>query len=110
WGDDDRLVGEIKVNLYSPQFTISTCTDGGATCGQEIQFSNWMLELTLGNILQPMYLGVNNAGNFELEVKNIRQAALDSKVGGVSAATLTSGLGWGAGANAGTRDAAPNKE
>ncbi len=104
WGEDNKMVGEFRLNFYTPELTISTCEDGGATCGKEILFKNFILELPLGNARQPMAMNVNGSGNFVYEIKSIADAAQDKF--GVSPTSLPSALGWSGG---GTRSAASNK-
>lgn len=77
WGDNDRrqLVGQFKLNFYTPELSINACDQSTAVCGSRILMRNFALELALGNSLQPMYLDVDGTGNFVLEVAKIRQPA-----------------------------------
>ena len=112
WGEDNRMVGAFRLNLYSPEVSITACEDGGASCGKAILFKNFILELALGNPLQPMYIDVTRdaasgeikTGHLVLEVKSIRESAAAQF--GVAPSQLPNQLGWSGG---GTREAAPNK-
>ncbi|WP_148861580.1 hypothetical protein [Marinobacter fonticola] len=75
WGDGERrqMVGQFKLNFYTPELSINACDQETAECGSRIVMSNFALELALGNTLQPMYLDVDGAGNFLIEVATIRQ-------------------------------------
>lgn len=93
WGaadDDDRqqLRGRIQANLYTPSLTISACEQGGTGCGGQLAFNDFMMEVTLGNKHQPLFLGVLGVGqqvttdgetvagpgNFQLQLKAINKA------------------------------------
>lgn len=80
WGDNDRqqLVGQVRLNFYTPELSINACQQDGASCGSRIKMSNFALELALGNRLQPMYLDVDGTGNFVAEIAPIRQPAQGS--------------------------------
>ncbi|RMF13069.1 MAG: hypothetical protein D6758_13835 [Gammaproteobacteria bacterium] len=104
WGEGNKMVGEFHLNFYTPELMISTCEDGGASCGKALKFRNFLLELPLGNAHQPMAMNVNGSGNFVYEIKSIAQAAQDKF--GVTPTQLPSALGWSGG---GTRSAAQNK-
>ncbi|PAV24667.1 hypothetical protein CF392_15060 [Tamilnaduibacter salinus] len=77
WGDDDRqqLVGQFKLNFYTPELSINACEQDGSDCGSRIKMTNFALELALGNKLQPMYLDVDGSGNFVAEIETIRRPA-----------------------------------
>lgn len=70
WGDDDRhqMVGEFRLNFYSPEVSINACAQDGSSCGSRILMKNFALELALGNRLQPLYFDVNGSGNFEVDI------------------------------------------
>lgn len=74
WGDSDRrqMVGQFRLDFYSPELSINACSQDGATCGSRIRLSNFVLELVLGNQLQPMFFDVDGSGNFVAEVQTIR--------------------------------------
>ncbi|MDX1801195.1 MAG: hypothetical protein R3303_09725 [Marinobacter sp.] len=75
WGDNERrqLVGQFKLNFYTPELSINACAQDGSACGSRITMRNFALELALGNELQPMFLDVDGTGNFVVEVAPIRQ-------------------------------------
>lgn len=77
WGDDERhqLVGQFKLNFYSPELSINACSQDGSECGSRIVMADFALELALGNELQPMFLDVDASGNFIAEVQAIPQPA-----------------------------------
>lgn len=75
WGDDDRrqMVGQFKINFYSPELSINACAQDGSSCGSKILLSDFALELAIGNQLQPVFLDVDGGGNFVVDVAAIRQ-------------------------------------
>ena len=77
WGDNERkqLVGEIKLNFYTPELSINACSQDGNNCGSRILMSNFELELALGNRLQPLFFDVDSTGNFIVEVAAIPKPA-----------------------------------
>ena len=74
-GDDDRrqLVGEFKLNFYTPELSINACSQDSGECGSRISMTAFALELALGNKLQPVYFDVDGSGNFLIEVATIDQ-------------------------------------
>ena len=84
WGDDNKnqLVGEYRLNFYTPELSISSCDALGQACGNTIYMKNFELELALGNKFQPMSIGVSEAqngtiepGNFVFEIASIADYA-----------------------------------
>jgi len=84
WGDDSKnqLVGEYRLNFYTPELSISSCDASGQSCGNTIYMKNFELELVLGNQFQPMSIGVTEAqdgsiqpGNFVFEIASIKDYA-----------------------------------
>lgn len=84
WGDDNKkqLVGEYRLNLYTPELSINSCDASGQSCGNTIYMKNFELELALGNRFQPMSIGVTESltgavqpGNFVFEIANITEYA-----------------------------------
>lgn len=77
WGDNERrqMVGQFKLNFYTPELSINACDQQTTECGSRIVMRNFALELALGNTLQPMYLDVDGTGNFLVEVATIRPPA-----------------------------------
>ncbi len=77
WGDNDRrqMVGQFKLNFYSPELSIHACDQSGETCGSRVLLKDFALELAIGNELQPVFFDVDGAGNFVVEVAAIQQPA-----------------------------------
>jgi len=77
WGDNDRrqMVGQFKLNFYTPELSINACSQDGTSCGSRITMTNFALELALGNQLQPVFFDVNGSGNFVIEVAAIERPA-----------------------------------
>ncbi|WP_250656518.1 hypothetical protein [Alkalimarinus coralli] len=84
WGDDNKkqLVGEFRLNFYTPELSINACDASGQNCGNTIYMKNFELELALGNTFQPMSIGVTEAldgtiqpGNFVFEIASITEYA-----------------------------------
>jgi hypothetical protein len=75
WGDNDRrqMVGQFKLNFYSPELSINACAQDGSSCGSRIRMSNFALELAIGNQLQPVFFDVDGSGNFVVEVAAIQR-------------------------------------
>ncbi|WP_404367922.1 hypothetical protein [Marinobacter sp.] len=73
WGDNSRrqMVGQFKLNFYTPELSINACDQDGTTCGSRITMQNFALELALGNQFQPMFFDVDGSGNFVVEVAAI---------------------------------------
>ncbi|KRW81705.1 hypothetical protein AQ621_05635 [Marinobacter sp. P4B1] len=94
WGDDERrqMAGEFRLNFYSPELTINACSQDGSNCGSNIVMSDFVLQLALGNRLQPIYFDVDGSGNFLLEIDTIDapgtgQIAANGQRAGSDAAT-----------------------
>lgn len=84
WGDDNKkqLVGEYRLNFYTPELSINSCDASGQGCGNTIYMKNFELELALGNRFQPMSIGVTESldgtiqpGNFVFEIASITEYA-----------------------------------
>lgn len=73
WGDNDRrqMVGQFKLNFYTPELSINACSQDGSSCGSRITMTDFALELALGNELQPVFFDVDGGGNFVVEVAAI---------------------------------------
>ena len=95
WGDSERkqLVGEIKLNFYSPELSINSCSQDGNNCGSRILMSNFELELALGNRLQPVFFDVDSTGNFIFEIATIPKPAPGS-IGADGLRTSSNGATW----------------
>src|SRR5690554_1244967 len=93
-GHDERrqMAGEFRLNFYSPELTINACSQDGSNCGSNIVMSDFVLQLALGNRLQPIYFDVDGSGNFLLEIDTIDapgtgQIAANGQRAGSDAAT-----------------------
>ncbi|MFL1454378.1 hypothetical protein ACJO5Y_08015 [Marinobacter sp. GN3S48] len=77
WGDNDRrqMVGQFRLNFYSPELSIHACDQDGESCGSRVLLTDFALELAIGNELQPVFFDVDGAGNFVVEVAAIQQPA-----------------------------------
>lgn len=73
WGDDARkqMVAQFKLNFYTPELAIDVCAQDGSSCGSRIYMSDVIMELALGNQLQPMFLDVDGSGNFVIDIASI---------------------------------------
>jgi len=80
WGDNDRrqMVGQFKLNFYTPELSINACSQDGSSCGSRITMTDFALELALGNQLQPVFFNVDGRGNFVVEVAAIDRPSLGS--------------------------------
>ncbi|MBQ0834321.1 hypothetical protein [Marinobacter sp.] len=74
WGGDDRnqMVAQFKLNFYSPELSIDVCAQDGSSCDSRIFMSDFVMELALGNELQPLFLDVDGGGNFVVDIAAIR--------------------------------------
>ncbi|MFP3979738.1 hypothetical protein [Marinobacter sp. KMM 10035] len=75
WGDEARkqMVAQFKLNFYSPELAIDVCAQDGTACGSRIYMSDVVMELALGNQLQPLFLDVDGGGNFVIDIASIRK-------------------------------------
>lgn len=74
WGDDDqgKMAAEFRLNYYSPEIEVSTCTKANEACGSSIKMRDFEMELALGNTFQPLYMGVDSVtGGLSLEIAQI---------------------------------------
>ncbi|MDI9246616.1 hypothetical protein [Marinobacter sp. CHS3-4] len=73
WGDNDRrqMVGQFKLNFYTPELSVNACSQDGSSCGSRITMTDFALELAIGNQLQPVFFDVDGGGNFVVEVAAI---------------------------------------
>ncbi len=74
WGDDNqnKMAAEFRLNFYTPQLEISTCSQANQGCSSAIKMQDFQLELALGNTFQPLYIGVDNlTGGLTLEIPKI---------------------------------------
>ncbi|MBW0149278.1 hypothetical protein [Marinobacter arenosus] len=77
WGDNVRgqMVGQFKLNFFTPELSITACAQDGTSCGSRILMTDFALQLALGNQLQPVFFDVDGSGNFVVDVASIRQPA-----------------------------------
>lgn len=75
WGDNERrqMVGQFKLNFFSPEVSINACELDGSECGSRILLRDFALQLAIGNELQPVFFDVDATGNFVVEVAAIRR-------------------------------------
>jgi len=61
WGDDaaGKMAAEFRVNFYTPELEISTCTKLNEACGSAVKMKGFAFELALGNSFQPLYVGAD---------------------------------------------------
>ncbi len=74
WGDENenKMAAEFRLNFYTPQLEISTCSQANQGCSSSIKMQDFQLELALGNTFQPLYIGVDNiSGGLTLEIAKI---------------------------------------
>jgi len=74
WGDENqnKMAAEFRLNFYTPQLEISTCSQVNQGCTSSIKMQDFQLELALGNTFQPLYIGVDNlTGGLTLEISKI---------------------------------------
>ncbi|TVP53184.1 MAG: hypothetical protein EA349_14420 [Halomonadaceae bacterium] len=84
WGDQtlNQLAGEIQMNFYTPELSISSCDETGTSCGDRVRLTDLAMELSLGNTHQPLLLSVHGAdapehkaGNLNIQIASIQQPA-----------------------------------
>ena len=70
---DSTMMMEAQVNFYADKLYIDSCNSDGSTCGAGIEFSQFKLELALGDaeFYQPMTFDVGSDGNFVLEIHEL---------------------------------------
>lgn len=74
WGDENnnKMAAEFRLNFYTPELQISTCSQTDQGCTSAIKMQDFQLELALGNTFQPLYIGVDNiSGGLNLEIAKI---------------------------------------
>ena len=81
WGDGDsnKMAAEFRLNFYTPQLEISTCTQNNQGCASSIKLQDFELELALGNAFQPLYIGADNVtGGMTIEIAKITHEFIDN--------------------------------
>ena len=74
WGDDDngRMAAEFRLNFYTPELEITTCTKDNQGCGSGVKMRDFEMELALGHSFQPLYFGVDSeTGGLSIEIAKI---------------------------------------
>mgnify|MGYP000055236876 FL=1 len=74
WGDEgvNKMAAEFRLNFYTPELEISTCTQVDEACGSSIKMRGFEMELALGNTFQPLYIGADNVtGGLTIEIAKI---------------------------------------
>lgn len=71
-GDNDKMAAEFKLNFYTPELEISTCTQASQGCSSSIKMRDFEMELALGHTFQPLYLGADPVtGGMTIEIARI---------------------------------------
>jgi len=74
WGDENenKMAAEFRLNFYTPELEISTCTQLDQACGSSVKMRDFEMELALGTTFQPLYIGADNVtGGLTLEIAKI---------------------------------------
>ncbi len=74
WGDEgsNRMAAEFRLNFYTPELEISTCTQLNQGCTAAVKMKDFALELALGQTFQPLYIGADAVeGGLTLEIAQI---------------------------------------
>ena len=90
WGDEDtnKMAAEFRLNFYTPELEISTCSQSDQACGSSVKMQDFQLELALGTTFQPLYIGVDNVtGGLTLEIPKITHEYINNLNSGVSDGT-----------------------
>lgn len=67
WGDNNRMVGNLAINLYADDLTIFAANPDGTNAGNSVVFDDLVLEAELGyGDRQAVEFEVRDDGNFEL--------------------------------------------
>jgi hypothetical protein len=94
WGDEDqnKMAAEFRLNFYTPQLEISTCSQNNQGCGSSIKMQDFQVELALGNTFQPLYIGVDSlTGGLTLEISKITH----DFIGNITASGVSDGSASG---------------
>ena len=90
WGDDNqKMAAEFRLNFYTPELEISTCTQANQACTSSVKMQGFQLELALGTTFQPLYISADNdpinpTGGLTLEISRITHEYINSLNAGVS--------------------------
>ena len=81
WGDENanKMAAEFRLNFYTPELEISTCSQANQACGSSVKMRDFQLELALGNTFQPLYLGADAVtGGLTIEIAKITHEYIDN--------------------------------
>ena len=81
WGDgaEQKMAAEFRLNFYTPELEISTCTKVNEACGSAIKMQGFEMELALGHTFQPLYLGADAvSGGLTIEIAKITHEYIDN--------------------------------
>lgn len=86
WGDDNqKMAAEFRLNFYTPELEISTCSQLNQGCGSGVKMQDFQLELALGTTFQPLYIGADNiTGGLTLEISKITHEYINNLNAGFS--------------------------
>lgn len=86
WGDDNqKMAAEFRLNFYTPELEISTCSQLNQGCSSSVKMQDFQLELALGTTFQPLYIGADNVtGGLTLEISKITHEYIDNLSAGAS--------------------------
>jgi len=90
WGDDDnkKMAAEFRLNFYTPELEISTCSQANQGCSSSVKMQDFQLELALGTTFQPLYIGADNiTGGLTVEISKITHEYINNLNAGVSDGT-----------------------
>jgi len=90
WGDDDnkKMAAEFRLNFYTPELQISTCSQVNQACTSSVKMQDFQLELALGTTFQPLYIGADNVtGGLTVEISKITHEYISNLNAGVSDGT-----------------------
>lgn len=74
WGDgtEQKMAAEFRLNFYTPELEISTCSQANQSCGSAVKMQGFAMELAMGHTFQPLYLGADAiSGGLTIEIAKI---------------------------------------
>lgn len=74
WGDgtEQKMAAEFRLNFYTPELEISTCSQANEACGSAVKMQGFAMELAMGHTFQPLYLGADAVtGGLTIEIAKI---------------------------------------
>ena len=73
WGGNNRMEGELALNIYTPNIEFFACDNTGSNCGNTVSFKDVSIELELGKgDYQPVTFEVDSGGNFIFDVATLQ--------------------------------------